>query len=196
MVPSDATPSNAATADQARAKEVVRALARVSSFLEKSSTELSLAHYRVLSAISSGDERASRIASRLALGKPAISAAVNSLSQRGLLTRVDVEGDLRATHLRLTPKGRAVLARAETDMVARLDQVAARVADPSAVMDSLLQLATAIEEVRAERAAARSGATGAGSRGAASTGDCEVGAGEVGAAATGAAATGAAAVDA
>jgi DNA-binding MarR family transcriptional regulator len=160
MVPSESTAGDSAGPDRARRVQLIRALARVSSFLEKSSTELSLAHYRVLSAISSGDERASRIAGRLALGKPAISAAVTSLCQRGLLSRVDVEGDLRATKLRLTPEGQALLARAETEMAARLDQVAARVADPAAVMDSLLQLASAIEEVRAERAAARAGASG------------------------------------
>jgi DNA-binding MarR family transcriptional regulator len=160
MVPNDSTPTNAAATDRARTTQVIRALARVSSFLERSSTELSLAHYRVLSAIASGDERASRIASRLALGKPAISAAVTSLCQRGLLSRVDVEGDLRATGLRLTPEGQALLARAETEMAARLGQVASRVADPAAVMDSLLQLASAIEEVRTERVAARAGAGG------------------------------------
>jgi DNA-binding MarR family transcriptional regulator len=160
MVPSDPTARDSTATDRARRVQLIRALARVSSFLEKSSTELSLAHYRVLSAISSGDERASRIAGRLALGKPAISAAVTSLCQRGLLSRVDVEGDLRATKLSLTPEGQALLARAETEMAARLDQVAARVADPAAVMDSLLQLASAIEEVRAGRVAAGAGASG------------------------------------
>ncbi len=160
MVPSDSTARDAVEADRARPTQVIRALARVSSFLEKSSTELSLAHYRVLSAISSGDERASRIAGRLALGKPAISAAVTSLCQRGLLSRVDVEGDLRAAKLRLTSEGQALLARAETEMAGRLDQVASRVADPAAVMDSLVQLASAIEEVRAERVASRAGASG------------------------------------
>jgi DNA-binding MarR family transcriptional regulator len=160
MQPSDSTGTNATAADRARAAEVVRALARVSSFLEKSSTELSLAHYRVLSAISSGDERASRIASRLALGKPTISAAVTALCQRGLLSRVDVEGDLRATNLRLTPEGQALLVRAEAEMVRRLDQVASKVGDSAGVMDSLLQLASAIEELRAERAEAVAGAVG------------------------------------
>ena len=42
----------------ARAIEAVRALARVVPLLERASTELSLAHYRVLCAVASGDERA------------------------------------------------------------------------------------------------------------------------------------------
>jgi DNA-binding MarR family transcriptional regulator len=82
--------------------EAVRALARASRFLERSSDELSLAHYRVLAAVASGDERASRVAQRLAIGRPTISAAVDALGQRGLLSRGTVEGDQRATALHLT----------------------------------------------------------------------------------------------
>jgi DNA-binding MarR family transcriptional regulator len=137
-----------------RARRVVRALARVSSLLERSSSELSMAHYRVLSAISSGDERASRIAGRLALGKPAISAAVASLSERGLLVRSDVDGDLRAADLKLTADGEALLRRVEAEMVRRLEHVVSRTPDPGALMGHLEELAPAIEEVVAERARA------------------------------------------
>jgi DNA-binding MarR family transcriptional regulator len=154
------TPVDPAADDLARATRVVRALARVSSFLEKSSSELSMAHYRVLSAISSGDERASRIARRLALGKPAISAAVTSLCQRGLLIRADVEGDLRATDLRLTTDGEALLQRVESEMIRRLEHIASRATDPVALMEHLEELAPAIEEVVSERA--RAGALGDG----------------------------------
>jgi DNA-binding MarR family transcriptional regulator len=132
----------------------VRALARVSSFLEKSSSELSMAHYRVLSAVSSGDERASRIARRLALGKPAISAAVASMCERGLLIREDVEGDQRATDLRLTAEGEALLQRVETEMIRRLELVVSHAVDPGRLLSCLEELAPAIEEVFAERAQA------------------------------------------
>ncbi|HUJ64863.1 MAG TPA: MarR family winged helix-turn-helix transcriptional regulator [Acidimicrobiales bacterium] len=145
---------------RARATDAVRGLVRVSALLEKASSELSLAHYRVLSAISSGDERASRIARRLALGKPTVSAAVASLCQRGLLVRAGVEGDLRATDLRLTAEGRAVLERVEAEMIRRLEQVVSRSPDPPGAMDSLASLAPAIEEVVAERAARRLGEGG------------------------------------
>jgi len=138
--------------DSGRAVEAVRALARVSSLLERASGELSLAHYRVLSAISSGDERASRIASRLALGKPTISVAVKSMCQRGLLVRVDVAGDLRAVDLRLTPEGQDLLERVEAEMIHRIEHVSSKAADPAAMMESLVQLGYAIEEVVAERA--------------------------------------------
>ena len=91
----------------------MRALARASRLLERASGDLSLAHYRVLAAVASGEERASRVAARLALGRPAISAAVDSLGQRGLLDRVEVEGDARAVALSVTAAGQRVLAQAE-----------------------------------------------------------------------------------
>ena len=45
---------------------------------------LGLAHYRFLALVAGGDERASRLAERLALGKPAVSAAVGALVAQGL----------------------------------------------------------------------------------------------------------------
>ena len=95
--------------DRERSLEAVRALARASSVLERASSDLSLAHYRVLSAIAAGDHRATRIAAKLAIGKPAVSATVESLRQRGLLQTSGVAGDNRATALALTPDGEALL---------------------------------------------------------------------------------------
>jgi DNA-binding MarR family transcriptional regulator len=131
--------------------EAVRALARASRFLERSSDELSLAHYRVLAAIASGDERASRVAHRLAIGRPTISAAVDALSQRGLLSRRTVEGDQRATALHLSEKGAALLARVEAAMVERLESLAVRTSDGSQLVRTLIWLGGAMDEVQAER---------------------------------------------
>jgi DNA-binding MarR family transcriptional regulator len=131
--------------------EAVRALARASRFLERSSDELSLAHYRVLAAIASGDERASRVAQRLAIGRPTISAAVDALNQRGLLSRRTVEGDQRATALHLTEAGAALLARVEAAMVERLEALAIRTPDGSQLVRTLIWLGGAIDQVQAER---------------------------------------------
>jgi DNA-binding MarR family transcriptional regulator len=135
----------------------VRALARASRVLERASGELSLAHYRVLSAIASGDERASLVASRLAIGKPTISAAVDSLCQRGLLFRSGVEGDQRAAALGLTPEGTATLARVEAEMIRRIDDLCARTPDGRQLTESLVWLGVAIDEAQAERAGERQG---------------------------------------
>jgi DNA-binding MarR family transcriptional regulator len=141
-----------------RAVPAVRALARVSRVLEAASPDVSLAHYRVLAAVASGEERASLVAARLALGKPAVSAAVESLCRRGLLDRLDVVADGRAVALSLTTEGALVLDRVEREMTRRVVDLCARTADPDALVECLAQLGTAMDDVRAERlAAARAG---------------------------------------
>jgi DNA-binding MarR family transcriptional regulator len=129
----------------------VRALARASRILERASGELNLAHYRVLSAIASGDERASRIAARLALGKPTISSAVESLCQRGLLTRTGESSDQRVAVLRLTDSGRELLAGVEAEMLSRLADLQARTPDGDQLLESLVWLGRAIDETVAEK---------------------------------------------
>ena len=137
--------------------DAVRALARASRVLERASGELSLAHYRVLAAIASGDERASRVANRLAIGKPTVSAAVEALAQRGLLVRSAVDDDQRVAVLHLTPEGQALLARVEAKMISRIDDLCARTPDPDQLMESLVWLGAAIDDWQAQRMAERQG---------------------------------------
>jgi DNA-binding MarR family transcriptional regulator len=115
-----------------RAVAAVRALARVSRVLEAASADVSLAHYRVLAAVASGEERASLVAARLALGKPAVSAAVESLCRRGLLERLDVVADGRAVALSLTAEGALVLDRVEVEMTRRVVDLCSRTSSLSA----------------------------------------------------------------
>jgi DNA-binding MarR family transcriptional regulator len=137
-----------------RAVPAVRALARVSRVLEAASPDVSLAHYRVLAAVASGEERASLVAARLALGKPAVSAAVESLCRRGLLERLDVVADGRAVALSITSEGALVLDRVEREMTRRVVDLCSRTSDPDALLDFLAQLGSAMDDVRAERLAA------------------------------------------
>lgn len=148
-------PVGASRSAPACPREAVHALARVSRMLEHACGELSLAHYRVLSAIASGDERASRIAERFALGKPAISAHVDALCQRGLLTRTCNQKDQRVVALRLTPAGQEQLRAAEEVMTARLGAVCARTPDPARMLEALQWLDTAMDQVIAELHARR-----------------------------------------
>lgn len=140
--------------ERLRTVRAIRALARISRALERSSDELNLAHYRVLSAVASGDERASRVAARLALGKPAVSAAVDALVGRSLLLRTEVEGDQRAVALSLTPMGEAVLERVETEMAERMSRLAARTPDDRQVIEAIGWLGDALDAAMAEREAA------------------------------------------
>lgn len=136
--------------------EAVRALARLARLVERSTGDLSLAHYRVLSAVADGNDRASRMAARLVLGKPTISAAVDALCQRGLLSRESVDGDQRATALRITPAGTSALAAVEESIVGRFGPVLERTPDAAQVVASLAWLGTALDELADERLAAGS----------------------------------------
>jgi DNA-binding MarR family transcriptional regulator len=137
------------------AVQAIRALARMSRVLERSSEGMSLAHYRVLAAVADGDERASLVAARLALGKPSVSAAVDALTKRGLLARSDVERDGRAAALSLTPAGETALAEVEAEMLARVTRLADRTPDREGVLRALASLGVALDEALAERLAAR-----------------------------------------
>jgi DNA-binding MarR family transcriptional regulator len=135
--------------------EVVRALARVSRVLERSSDEISLANYRILSAIGSGDHRASRVGAKLALGKPTVSAAVESLCLRGLVSRSTIGGDQRVVNLNLTHAGRALLERVEEAMIRRVTDLCARTPDGARLMEALTWLGPAIDDSLSERAPTR-----------------------------------------
>lgn len=134
--------------------EAVRAVARLSRVLERACGELSTAHYRVLAAVADGDERASRVARRLALGKPAISASVEALCRRGLLTREDAAGDQRAITLRLTAAGTRALGEAETAMSERLAAVLAHTAKRTETLAALCRLGAGMDAYVAERVSA------------------------------------------
>ena len=129
----------------------VRTVARLSRVLERSSPDLNLAHYRVLSAVSSGDERASRVAERLALGRPTVSSAVDSLCERGLLVRGEVAGDQRASALSLTLAGEQLLATIESEMITRITSLCGRTPDAERVMEALAWLGQALDEALEER---------------------------------------------
>lgn len=120
--------------------------------MERASDELSMAHYRVLSAVAGGEERASRVAERLELGRPAISSAVEALCRSGLLVRDGTAGDQRAFDLRVTAAGAALLDRVEQEMTLLLDDLCSRTTNGPGVRDALAMLGGAIDERDAERA--------------------------------------------
>jgi DNA-binding MarR family transcriptional regulator len=149
------SPEKGERGDEALA--AVRGFARAVRILERASGELSMSHYRVLAAVSAGEERASRVAERLELGRPAISSAVEALCARGLMERRDVAGDQRAFDLRVTPEGFAVLERVEHEMTDALRRLCARAEDGERLLSSLATLDVAVDAMYAEKRAARGG---------------------------------------
>lgn len=127
----------------------MRSLARVSRLVERASADLSLPDYRILCAVVEGEARASRMAARLAIGKPAISARVDSLCRSGLLVRSQAEGDQRATELSITPQGLAAFEAAEAQMADRLDTLCAQTPEPASTVAALSALGEATETMLA-----------------------------------------------
>jgi DNA-binding MarR family transcriptional regulator len=123
--------------------------------LERACTDLTLPQYRLLALIVRGEERASGLAGQLALARPTVSAAVETLVGNGMVERTAVDGDRRAIRLTITPAGRRALEAAESAMREKLDALLADVRDPDVVADALDQLAGALtaqgERVRAAR---------------------------------------------
>jgi DNA-binding MarR family transcriptional regulator len=133
--------------------DAVRAVVRVARMLEHAATELTLPQYRLLAMVACGDQRASKLAGRLALSKPTVTAVVDGLVERGFLARSEVTGDRRAVHLSLTDPGRVALAATDAAMGARLALVLERCDDPEAAEAGLVQLAAAVTKVVADQMA-------------------------------------------
>src|SRR6516164_11470782 len=93
----------------ARTSDALRTLVRIARTLEHACTDLTLPQYRLLAMVATGDRQASQLAGRLALSKPTITAVVDGLVERGLLSRSVVAGDRRAVDLTLTGAGREAL---------------------------------------------------------------------------------------
>ncbi len=130
---------------------MVEALTRVARILERASPELSLSHYRVLTMVAAGNGRASRLAQRLALGKPAISAAVDSLVARGFIVRSSLDPDRRVTLLEITAMGSTALAAAEAAMSAELADLLRHAPDRAATLVVLRNLSLALDGRQAAR---------------------------------------------
>jgi DNA-binding MarR family transcriptional regulator len=139
--PERAPSSSGADAVRARA---VRGLALAARSLEQAAGDLTLAQYRVLAFVASGAERSSLVARGLALAKPTVTAAVDGLVERNLLTREAVEGDRRSLRLAVTPTGAAALRAAEHSMAERLDRVLEHARDPEALIEALCDLDDAL----------------------------------------------------
>jgi DNA-binding MarR family transcriptional regulator len=132
----------------------VLAVARLARFLEHACTDLTLAQYRVLALVADGERHASRVAAALALGKPTVSASVETLAERGLLSRSPAGHDRRATELTVTTAGRRVLHETEAGMRARLEELLTA-DDAVVVADAFARVHRALDARRSARGAAR-----------------------------------------
>jgi len=139
---SNATPSG----DEPDLSAAVRGLAFAGRSLERAAGGLTLAQYRVLAFVAAGHERSSIVAEGLALAKPTVTATVDWLVERGMVTREAVAGDRRSVRLAVTRRGAAALRAAEKSMGERLEQVLEHAQDRTALLRALCDLDDALAD--------------------------------------------------
>ena len=126
--------------DDAALANYGRQLAYMARRVEAALGDLSLTAYRVLTLVAQGDERSSQIAGRLAMGRPTVTYAVDTLVDKGLLARTSHETDRRVVRLELTDAGRAALATADASVAARLRPVVEHLDDADRLFEAMADL--------------------------------------------------------
>jgi DNA-binding MarR family transcriptional regulator len=129
------------------------AISRLSRYIEIALFEidLSLIQHRVLLQLAQGPESAKSLAERLTVTGPNLSAVVNGLVQRGLVSRTQSAKDRRRVSVALTDEGGRLLALAEERITTRLFDIASHFPEASigtAALASLAMWNTALDPFR------------------------------------------------
>jgi DNA-binding MarR family transcriptional regulator len=134
--------------EQQRAAQVVMTVLRLCRALERVSAELTPQQYRILKLAGAGGERSARLAERLAVARPTLTAIADGLVAAGYARRDAEPGDRRVVRLCLTVPGRAAVDRAEEAYAQWLDQLLAQAGEPDRLLDTLDLLNHAMDGLR------------------------------------------------
>jgi MarR family len=122
----------------------VLAIMRIARALERVDAGLSPQQYRILKLAGAGGERSARLAERLAVAKPTLTAIADSLVAAGLARRE-------------AEPGAVAVGRADAAYGQWLDRVLERTGAGDRIQADLALLDGAMEELRCERKAAAAG---------------------------------------
>lgn len=86
---------------------------RICRVMERVSAGVSPQQYRMLKLVGAGGERSARLAEKLAVTRPTLTAIADSLVAAGLAVRTAEPGDRRVVRLFLTDAGRTAVERAD-----------------------------------------------------------------------------------
>jgi DNA-binding MarR family transcriptional regulator len=125
-------------------RNAVRVLVRLRRVLERADIGLTLPQYQLLQMVRSGGERSAKLADKLAVRKPTLTAAVDGLVAAGLLERATESGDRRVVRIRITEAGLDAVARAEDQLAQVMGPLFADSGDPGALFDALDSLEAAL----------------------------------------------------
>ncbi len=126
-------------------REAVRVLARLHRVMESAGSGLTMPQYRMLLALRQGGERSARLAERLAVRKPTVTALADGLIAAGYAVRESEPGDRRIVRLCLTDAGRVALDRAEVAYLGRLGPVLADLPERDQLVDGLRAVAAVLD---------------------------------------------------
>jgi DNA-binding MarR family transcriptional regulator len=137
--------------DGADMSPAIMVILRLFRGLECVETGLTPSQYRIMKLAGAGGERSTRLAQRLAVAKPTLTATADGLVAAGYASRTAEPGDRRVVRLALTAAGRAALDRADAAYSAWLGPLLDTTGDPGAVLDALELLGSAMTEARRAR---------------------------------------------
>jgi DNA-binding MarR family transcriptional regulator len=145
-----------------RAARAVMIVLRLFRALERVDTDLTPQQYRILKLAGAGGERSARLAERLAVAKPTLTATADGLVAAGYAQREAEPGDRRVVRLCLTATGRAALERADSAYARWLGPLLGAAGDRAEMLQALQTLDAAMDERRRARLAQRGATAGAG----------------------------------
>jgi len=137
--------------EEQHTSRVVMILLRLFRALERVDTDLTPQQYRILKLAGAGGERSAKLAERLAVAKPTLTATADGLVAAGYARRDAEPGDRRVVRLCLTESGRDAVGRADAAYGQWLEQLLAETAQPDQVLHALDVLNEAMDEVRRAR---------------------------------------------
>jgi DNA-binding MarR family transcriptional regulator len=132
----------------------LRVLARLHRVLEATDSGLTVPQYRMLTALSEGGERSARLAERLTIRKPTVTALADGLIAAGYAQRHSEPGDRRIVRLHITDAGRRALEEAERAYVERLGPLLDAVPDRDQFVAGLTAIGAAMDRRAAAKHAA------------------------------------------
>lgn len=123
--------------DVLSAVEATLWLARV---LERTEAPLTTPQFRIMRRAAAGGERAARLADRLAVRKPTLTALADGLVAAGYLVREADKSDRRAVRLHLTADGERALAETERIYIEKFTALLDDAPDPVGLRNLLADL--------------------------------------------------------
>jgi DNA-binding MarR family transcriptional regulator len=137
--------------DAAEVTRAILVILRLNRSLDCVGAGLTPAQYRIMKLAGAGGERSTRLAERLAVAKPTLTAIADGLVAAGYASRATEPGDRRVVRLTLTEAGQAALDRADAVYAGWLGGLLAATDEPATVLAAFGQLDSALTETRRAR---------------------------------------------